>query len=268
MTKLMSCLTAMAALFALGAQADEQAAALRELAPTGTLRVGIGVAPVSSAFWTTRDAASGEPRGVTVALGRALAAKLGVPVEFLAYASSGEVAEAGASGAWGVSFMPVDAERAKKVAFGPNYYLFVSTYLVPPGSPIRTLAEVDRPGIRVVGVANTTTIRSAERVLKSATLTPAKSADELVALLRAGNADAVALGREALDNLAAQLPGARILDGHIQATGVAVAVPMNRPAALDYVSRFVEDAKASGLIRRVLDEHGITGPVAPPGSRS
>lgn len=252
------------AAFAGSAMADD-AAVRRELAPTGTLRVGIGVGQASSAFWTVRDA-SGQPRGVTVVLGRALAEKLGVKLELLAYNSSGEVAEAGAAGQWDVSFMPVDAERQKKVAFGPSYYLFTSTFLVPAGSPIRTLEDVDRPGIRVAGVANTTTIRTAQRTLQSAQVVGAGSMDEVVGLLRDGKVNAIAFGREALEGLLPKLPGARLLDGHFHATGAAVAVPKDKPAALAYVSAFIEDAKTSGLVRKALDENGITGPVAPPGS--
>ncbi|MGQ0663520.1 MAG: transporter substrate-binding domain-containing protein [Pseudomonadota bacterium] len=256
------------AMFLTGASADDGgAAALQELAPTGKLRVGIGVAPVSSAFWATDDPATRRPRGVTVELGAALAQRLGVPVEFLIYNSSGEVTEAGAAGLWDVSFMPVDAERARKVDFGPNYYLFVSTYLVPAGSQIQTLADVDRSGVRVVGVANTTTIRSAERALKQATLSAAKSVDEILDLLTAGKADAVALGRESLESLAPRLPGSRILDGHFHAAGVAVAVPKGKSAALAYVTTFIEEAKTSGVVRRALDGNGIRGAVAPPGSR-
>ena len=242
-------------------------AARRELAPTGKLRVGIGVAPASSAFWATKDAASGQPRGVTVELGKALAQKLGVPLELMPYNSSGEVTEAGAAAQWDVSFMPVDAERAQKVDFGPNYYLFVSTYLVPPDSPIKTIDQVDRDGVRVVGVANTTTIRSAERALKVARVSTAKSVDEILDMLKAGTADAVALGRESLESLVPRLPGARILDGHFHATGVAVAVPKNKPASLAYVTAFIEEAKASGVVRKALDDNNIKGPVAAPGSR-
>jgi polar amino acid transport system substrate-binding protein len=245
----------------------DDAAVRRELAPTGKLRVGIGVAPASSAFWATKDPAGGQPRGVTVELGTALAQKLGVPLELMVYNSSGEVTEAGAAAQWDVSFMPADAERAKKVDFGPNYYQFVSTYLVPPDSPIRTIDQVDRAGVRVVGVANTTTIRSAERALKAATVSGAKSVDEILDMLKAGTADAVALGRESLESLQPRLPGARILDGHFHATGVAVAVPKNKPASLAYVTAFIEEAKASGLVRKALDASNIKGPVAAPGSR-
>jgi polar amino acid transport system substrate-binding protein len=251
-------------LFGASAALADDDAARRELVPSGKLRVGIGVGQASSAFWTIRDA-SGQPRGVTVSLGRALAEKLGVPLELLAYNSSGEVAEAGAAGQWDVSFMPVDAERAKKVAFGPNYYLFTSTFLVPAGSSIRTLEDVDRPGIRVGGVANTTTIRSAERVLKTAQVVGAGSMDEVLALLRDGKVDAIGFGREALESLLPKMPGARLLDGHFHATGAAVAVPKERPVALAYVTAFIEEAKASGLVRKALDENGIKGPVAPPG---
>jgi polar amino acid transport system substrate-binding protein len=243
--------------------AADDAAARRELLPTGKLRVGIGVGQAPSAFWTTRDT-SGQPRGVTVALGQALAQKLGVPLELVAYNSSSEVVEAGSGGHWDVSFIPVDAERAKKVDFGPNYYLFTSTYLVPAGSPIQKLEDVDRSGIRVAGVANTTTIRTAERTLKAAQIVPAGSMNEVVGLLRDGKVEAIAFGREALEGLLPTLPGARLLDGHFHATGAAVAVPKDKPAALAYVTAFIEEAKASGVVRKALDDAGIKGPVAPP----
>jgi ABC-type amino acid transport substrate-binding protein len=128
-------------------------------------------------------------------LGKALAEKLGVPVAFVAFGSSGELANAAEAGAWDVAFMPVDDERRQKLAFGPDYVLFQSTYLVPPGSPIQRFEEVDRPGVRVFGVENTTTARSAARALKQATLTNVKSGDDIYEAARSGKADAVALGR-------------------------------------------------------------------------
>ena len=236
---------------------------LREIAPTGTLRVGIGVAPVASAFWARRDAATGQVVGVTLDLGRAYAQSLGIPVAFQEYRSSGEVTEAGAAGQWDVGFMPVDEERARRVRFGAGYYLFVSTYLVPANSAIRAFAEVDRPGVRVAGVANTTTIRTAERVHRHAATIAVTSVDEILAMLREGRADAVALGRESLDTLATQLPGSRVLDGHFHASSTAVAVPPDRPRALAAASAFIERAKADGTVRRILDAHGMRGPMAP-----
>ena len=239
-------------------------AALHEIAPTGTLRVGVVFAPIATAFFVTKDA-DGRPHGVTVDLGTALADKLGVPVEFLVAPNSGEVTQATSTGAVDVAFMPVDAERRKKVDFGPAYFVVESTYLARGGSGIATLADVDRPHVRVVGIADTTTIRSAARSLASATIVPVPSVDAAMALLRAGQADAFALSRDSLPPLAAALPGSRILDGAFQVTGIAVAVPKNRPAALAYASAFIEEAKASGLVRRALDRAGMTGEaVAPP----
>jgi polar amino acid transport system substrate-binding protein len=235
-----------------------------EVAPTGVLRVGIGVGPVPSAFWATRDPASGEPRGVTVDLGRAMAKDLGVPLRLVVYPNSGEVTNGGPRGEWDVAFMPVDDVRARVVDFGPAYYLTASTYLVPAGSSIRSLAEVDRPGVRVAGVEGTTTARAAARSLKNTSVKTYRTADELFELARTGNADAIALGRESLAGMQAKLPGSRILDGHFQATGTAVAVPKGRPAALAYVSGFVENAKKDGTVRRALDAAGLKdSPVAP-----
>jgi polar amino acid transport system substrate-binding protein len=236
----------------------------REFAPGGTLRIGIGVGPVPSAFWATRDPASGEPRGVTVNLARAMAKDLGVPLQLIAYANSGEVTSGGPKGEWDVAFMPVDDVRAKIVDFGPAYYLTESTYLVAAGSPIRTLADVDRPGVRVAGVEGTTTARSAARSLKNNTVKTYRTADELFDLVRTGGADAIALGRESLAGMQARLPGSRILDGYFQATGTAVAVPKGRAAALGYVSSFIKKSKTDGTVRRALDAAGMKdAPVAP-----
>jgi polar amino acid transport system substrate-binding protein len=124
-------------------------AALAELAPTGRLRVAIAVAPAASTFFSMRDQATGELRGVAVTLGAELASQLRVPVEYVVYPNSGELAAAGALGAWDVSFLPADEERAAIVDFGPAYNLFESTYLVRAGSAIESIAEVDRPGVRV-----------------------------------------------------------------------------------------------------------------------
>lgn len=228
-----------------------------DVAPGGALRVGIGVGPVPSAFWATRDPATGRPRGVTVDLATAMASDLGVPLKLVEYPNSGEVTNAGSRGEWDVAFMPVDEARARMVDFGPAYFLTKSTYLVPAGSSIRTLAEVDRPGVRVAGVEGTTTARSAQRAMKNNTVKTYRTADELFELIRTGQADAIALGRESLAGMQAKLPGSRILDEYFQATGTAVAVPKDRPAALAYVTRFVAKAKTDGTVRRALDAVGL-----------
>ncbi len=239
-------------------------AARKELAPTGKIRVGVASAPARSALFVVKDA-NGEPSGVTVDLARELARRLGVPVEFFVASNTGELVNATSSGALDVAFMPIDDERRKRLDFGPAYFVIQSTYLVRPDSDIKTLADVDRPDIRVVGIANTATIRSAGRSLKNTTITAAPSVDEAMEMLRTGKADAFALTHDSLPPLAARLPGSRILDGAFLQAGIAIAVPKNRPNALSYASAFMEDAKRSGIVQRAFDNAGLKGlSVAPP----
>ena len=137
--------------------------------------------------------------------------------------------------------------------------------MVTAASCIRTLAEVDRPGVRVVGIANTTTIRAAGRSLRNTTPIAAISIDDAVAMLRAGQADAFALGRDSLPSFVAEFPGSHIVDGGFQQTGIAIAVPKGHPEALAYVTKFIEDAKVSGSVRRAMDRAGMANlAVAPP----
>ncbi len=245
------------------------AAARAELLEGGELRVGIGVGPVASAFWTIGQP-DGTARGVTVLLAEEAARRLGAPLRLIHYASSGAATEAGAASppGWTLSFMPVDAERAARLAFGPDYYLSVSTYLVPAGSALNHVNDANRAGVRVWGVANTTTIRAAQRAHPQASFTGATGLDQVLAALGRGEVDAVALGRESLEGLLPRLPGSRILEGHYHALGTAVVVPRGRPAAQAWASAFIESAKQDGTVRRALDAMGITGPVAPSGSRT
>lgn len=237
-----------------------------ELMPTGCLRLGIVAAPAPSALFAVFDTGSQTYRGVTVDIGEALAMRLGADLEIVNFPNSGACTEALEAGSIDVSFMPVDAERQKRVAFGTAYYILESTYLVTAGSGITTLAEVDREGVRVVGIANTTTIRSAARTLTATVPEAAETIAEAVGRLVEGRADALALSRDAFRTLLPQLPGARVLDGGFQQTGIAIAVGRDRPAALAFVSGFLEMAKANGLVRQAMDAAGFEDePIAPAG---
>ena len=256
-----------AATLGIAAALADDSAAMKELAPTGTLRVAVAVSPSPSALYVIKDN-SGALHGVAIDLGGALAKKLGVPVEFVSYLASGEITQAADSGVWDVTFMPYDAERAKFVQFGPAYHLLQSIYLVAPGSTIRTLADVDKPGVQIAGVANTATFRASAKSSPNATAVAVAGVDAAVELMRAGKVDAIALSRESLTGLAAKLPGSRILDGGFLNSVTAVAVPLNKPAALVYVSAFIEEAKASGEVRRAFDAIGLTtSMVAPAGMK-
>jgi polar amino acid transport system substrate-binding protein len=185
-------------------------------------------------------------------------------VAWVTYLNSGDLTDAGTTGAWDVAFMPVDEQRKQKLDFGAAHIVLQSTWMVGPGSPIRTLADVDKPGTRVVGVENTASSRAAQRYLKNVTVGLVKSTDEGFELLRAGKVDVTGGSRESLVVLTGLLPGSRVLDGGYLDSYVAVAVPRGRPAALAYASAFVEEAKASGLVRRTLDSFGMQTSVIPP----
>jgi polar amino acid transport system substrate-binding protein len=239
-------------------------AAREQLTPTGKLRVGVAAGLTPGTGNVAIDPASGRPRGIGADLGVALARKLGVEVAWVTYLNSGDLTDAGMTGAWDVAFMPVDDERKQKLDFGAAHIVLQSTWMVGPASPIRTLADVDKPGTRVVGVENTASSRAAQRYLKNVTVGLVKSTDEGFELLRAGKVDVTGGSRESLVVLTGLLPGSRVLDGGYLDSYVAVAVPRGRPAALAYASAFVEEAKASGLVRRTLDSFGMQTSVIPP----
>ncbi len=239
----------------------------KAVAPGGRLRVAVAVGPASSTLWTVRDPKTGVPRGVTVDIGAALGSWLGLPVDLVEHPSSGAIIENADAGTWDVAFTPVDAERRKQVLFGPDYFAGESTLLVPAGSRIKSLADADAAGVKIVGVENTATIRSARRVLSKATVIGVGALEEALALVKAGEADAVALGRESLESLLPRFPGGKVLDGAFHTATTAIAVPPGRPEALPVVTRFLEAAKADGTVRRIFDRHGLAGsPVAPPQS--
>jgi polar amino acid transport system substrate-binding protein len=251
------------AMVAGGAAADDEAAR-KELAPTGKLRIAIAVGPAASALWTVRDPATGKPRGVPVTLGTAMGQQLKVPAELVEYAASGEIITATDKNAWDVTFVPVDDDRKKVVNFGSPYHLLQSTYLVAPGSPIKSLDEVNREGVRIAIVEGTATSRASTRASPNATAVTVKGPDEAIALMRAGKIDAIALSRETIVALLDVLPGSRALDGGFLNSTTAVAVAKNKPAALAFVTAFIEEGKGSGLIRRALDEMGLKTSQIPP----
>jgi polar amino acid transport system substrate-binding protein len=179
-------------------------------------------------------------------------------------ATTGELTDALTSGAIDIAFMPADDARRLRVDFSPPYFVIESTYLVGGNAGIKTLAEVDRPEVTVVGIAGSTTMAAAGRSLKTAKVVPAKSVDEAMAMMTAGAVQAFALTHDALPTLQKKLPGSRILDGAFQTTGVAIATQKGRPAALAFINDFVARAKSDGTVRRAFDEAGLDGlPIAP-----
>ena len=244
-----------------------EAAVKQQLAPTGKLRVAIAVAPAPSAIYVIKNPA-GVYRGVSIVVGKLLADKLGVPVEYVPFNASGEITAAADKNVWDVTFMPVDDERRKFVDFGNAYHLLQSTYLVAPGSKIKDIDEANREGVRIAGIPGTTTFRASNATSTKATHISVKSVDEAADMMKAGKIDAIGLGRETISGLAALLPGSRVLEGGFWNSTTAIAVPKGREAARAYAGDFIEEAKASGIVRRAFDDVGLTSSqVAPAGMK-
>ncbi len=242
------------------------AAVLQQLVPTGILRVAVAVAPSPSAQFAIKD--GDKIKGVAVTFGEALAKKLGVPLEVLGHSSSGDIQNSSAANKWDVAFLPVDAERKKFVDFGAAYHLLQSTFLVAPGSKMQSVKDANAKGVGIGGVANTATFRAAMAATPDATHIEFKGVDIATQAMLDGNIQAIALSRESLVGVASKVPGSRILDDAFLSSTTSCCVPKNKPAALAYVTDFIEEAKASGLVRKALDDMGMkTSVVAPAGMK-
>jgi len=246
----------LAILLASSAMAQPTPAARTDLARSGTLRAGINY---GNFILATKDAATGESRGVAIDLTRELAQRLGVPVELVAYGSVAAMVDAAKTGAWDIAFLGIDPAREGDIGFTAAYLEIEATYLVPGGSPLRAVADVDRQGVRVAAPARANYELFLSRNLKAAQLVRAPNADAAFELLATGKVDALAGLAQALIGLVDKLPGSRMLDGQFMKVPQAVGVPRGRDAGLAYLRGFVEEAKASGLVGRAIDRIGARG---------
>jgi polar amino acid transport system substrate-binding protein len=236
-----------------------------ELAPEGVLRVGVVYAPTMSTFFVEKDA-QGIPCGPTVELGTALASSIGCDVNFLLVPNSGELVDAVESRLIDIAFMPMDDERRSRVAFGASYFIIESTALVSADSPFETASDLNRSGVRIAGIANTTTIRNAARVLEAADVVSVTSVEEAMLVLRNKHVDAVVLSRDVLAVYQTRMQNTRVLDGTLHSTGIAISVAKDQPVSLTVASNFIEAAKTSGLLRKIFDDFGFAADsVAPLG---
>ena len=238
---------------------DEQAR--QAIAPGGQMRVAFLIGPL----YATKDANTGELRGVAIDLGRSLAARYGLAMQPVVYPNPGAMIGGAKSGEWDVALMGVSAERAAAVDFSAPYMEVEQGYLVRAGAPITTAAGIDRSGVRIGVLEKSGADMLLSTTLKNATLVRVKSLGDLEALLKSGDADAVAATKAFLFGRVASQPGARVLDGSILVEPVAMAVPKGRdPAAASAVAGFVEEAKRSGLVKSAIDKAGLLGVVVAP----
>jgi len=227
-----------------------------DLAPTGKMRVGINYAnPVLA----TKDPANGELRGVAVDLARELGRRLDLPVELVGYDAAGKMVERLKSGEWDIAFLAVDPGREDEITFTAPYLEIEGTYLVPSGSPLHAVADVDRKGVRIALAAGAAYDLFLSRNIKHAELVHAPNPTAAFELLVAGKADALAGVKQTLVTNAGKVPGSRVLDGRFMAIGQALGIPRGRDFGALYLREFIEEVKASGLVAQAIEKAGVRG---------
>lgn len=238
------------------------AAVRAEMAPTGTLRVGLNF---SNFLLTGKEPGSGKPRGIAVDLAHELGRRLGVDVSFVGFDSPGRLADAVAEGVWDVGFIAAEPVRAAQIDFTPAYLEIEATYLVPAGSPLQRISDVDREGVRIAVSARSAYDLFLSRTVRHAQLVRAEGLEGSFQRFVADRLDALAGLRPRLVSDAARLPGSRVLDGRFTAVQQAIGTPKGRDAGARFLREFVEDAKASGLVAAVIARNAVQGvTVAPP----
>jgi polar amino acid transport system substrate-binding protein len=235
---------------------DSTSVARSELAPTGTLRVALNM---SNFLLTATDPVTGEPRGIAADLGRELGQRLGVPVALVPYPNPGELADAAPTGVWDVGFIGAEPQRAHAIDFTAAYVEIEATYLVPPGSPLQTIADVDHPGIRIAAPARSAYELYLSRTLQHAQLVREQGAENTFKRFVADWLDALAGLRPRLVTDQEALPGSRLLEGRFTAVQQAAGTPKGHPEGARYLCAFIEDIKATGLVARTIEKHHIRG---------
>jgi polar amino acid transport system substrate-binding protein len=233
-----------------------------ELAPTGVLRAGINL---SNFLLVTGRAANGNPEGVSPDMAHAIADKLGVPVQYVPFKSPGELADQVDNNVWDIGNIGAEPQRAAKISFTAAYCEIEATYMVPAGSPIKSIADVDKKGVRIAVTARAAYCLWLENNIKNATLVQVTGADGAYNKFVDEKFEVMAGLRPGLIKDVEKLPGGRILDGKFSAVQQAVGTPKKNAAGAAFLSAFVEDAKKSGLVARLIEKHKVKGlSVAPP----
>jgi polar amino acid transport system substrate-binding protein len=233
-----------------------------ELAPGGVLRAGLNL---SNFLLVSGKTEAGGPAGVAPDMAAEIARRLGVPVQYVTYKTPGELADAAETGAWDIGLIGAEPQRAEKIAFTPAYVEIEATYLAPAGSPIQSLADVDKPGVRIAVTGRSAYGLWLDRNIKQATLVKTDTLDASFERFVSDKLEALAGLRPRLLSDVEKLPGARILDGKFTAVQQAVGTGCKNTAAAEFLRAFVEEVKASGFVQGLIDRHKVRGlSVAPP----
>jgi polar amino acid transport system substrate-binding protein len=224
------------------------------LAPTGKLRIGINM---GNNLLVTGKTETGGPIGVAADLSSAIAAELGLAPLHIPYPNPGQVADALAEGAWDIALIADEPARAETIAFTKAYVEIEATYLVRKDSPYRRCEELDAPGLRIATSARSAYELYLTRSLKHAELFRGERMTGAMELFEGKNMDALAGLRSALNGIAAETPGLRVLEDRFTTVQQAVGTRPGDPEALAFLGDFLERAKASGFIQQLIDRHGV-----------
>jgi polar amino acid transport system substrate-binding protein len=231
-------------------------AARAELAPAGRLRVGINL----QNFLLVNEASrGGEPAGIVPDLARELSRVSGLAFDFIPFDSAGKLADAARTGVWDVAFLAAEPARAKDIAFSPPYLEIETGYLVPARSPIRSIDQVDRTGVRISAAEKSAYDLYLTRTLKHATLVRAPGIEASFERFVSDGLEVLAGLKSRLLGDAERLPGSRILEGRFGSVQQAIGAPVGREAAAAFLREFAVYAKASGLVAQAIARHGVRG---------
>jgi polar amino acid transport system substrate-binding protein len=234
-----------------------------QLAPHGVVRAAINM---GNFLLVTGRSASGDPEGVSPSMARAIADRLGVPVKYVPFPKPGELADQTGQDVWDIGLIGAEPARAEKIAFTAAYAEIEATYLVPAGSPITSIQQVDKPGVRIAVTARSAYDLWLERNIKQATLIRSDSLDAALEQFANEKLEALAGLRPRLLTDVKNIPGSKILDGQFTAVQQAVGTAKANTEAAAFLHDFVEEAKASGLVASFIALHKVSGlSVAPPG---
>jgi polar amino acid transport system substrate-binding protein len=212
----------------------------------------------------TKVTATGAVRGlgpgvVMLDIARALAARLNTKLLIVEQPMPRAALDCIKSGGCEFAFLGIESSRAAEIDFTPAVFQFDYSFLVPAGSSLRHVADVDRAGIRVAVVRNHASTMALTRLVKHAELVGFDLPDDTFNALRDAKAEAFAAPRQILVEYSERLPGSHVLDDGYGVNRVGIAVAKHRQGLHSYLTEFVAEAKASGLIAQLIDDAGLSG---------
>ena len=230
--------------------------ARQQLAPNGVLRAALNL---SNFLLVSGKGDDGSYKGVAPDMAAAIAAKLGVDLKQVPYATPSEVSAAANSGVWDISLIGSERARAKMIAFASPYVEIEAGYMVPPGSKLQHCDEVDKAGTRIAVYEGSAYDLWMVANLKNATLVHAKTFDAAFDCFKKDGIEVLASLKEKLLSDREAWPGSRILEGRFMAVQQSIGVTRGNDDAAAFIQQFVEEAKASGAVARLIAVHKVVG---------